>query len=51
MSIWYSTIPSTWCAKKETFSNGVSCVAHHKRGFLVLMGSHPRGERNGTHFS
>jgi len=21
VSIWYSTIPSTWCAKKETFRN------------------------------
>jgi hypothetical protein len=38
VSIWHSTIPSTWCAKKETFRNGVSCVAHHKRGFTASYG-------------
>jgi hypothetical protein len=36
--IWNLTIPNTWCAKNETFGNGISCVAHHKKGFLAFDG-------------
>jgi hypothetical protein len=38
VSIWNLKIPNTWCAKNGTFRNGISCVAHHKKGFLASYG-------------